>query len=174
MKRLLILALMLFAAGAASAHEGHDQAAAPEAPRGAPGPRAEGATPDFEVVAVLQGGQLVVYLDRYANNEPVAGARVEVDSDAFGAEATPASDGVYVIERVPFTAPGTYPLVFTVRAGGAADLLHGLLEVPAPAPGSLHPTESARSRTILASTGVVLFAAAGWVWSRRLRKPPGA
>jgi hypothetical protein len=41
--------------------------------------RAVAATEEFEVVAVLEGKNLVVYVDRFASNEPVAKARVEVE-----------------------------------------------------------------------------------------------
>ncbi len=174
MRPVLLLVTIVLASGGASAHEGHDHAAEPAPPRAAAAPRAEGATPDFEVVAVLEGERLVIHLDRYATNEPVVGAQVEVDSGAFGAAASAAKDGVYVVERVPFLAPGTYPLVFTVRAGDAADLLHGLLEVPPQADKTV-----SRARGVgpwaLASGGLVAVAGvAGWAWKRRNRPQRGA
>ncbi|MCL4801524.1 MAG: hypothetical protein KJ025_18175, partial [Burkholderiales bacterium] len=79
MRHILLLVTIALASAGASAHEGHDHAAEPTAPRAAAAPRAEGATPDFEVVAVLEGERLVVHLERYATNEPVVGAQVEVD-----------------------------------------------------------------------------------------------
>jgi cobalt-zinc-cadmium efflux system membrane fusion protein len=51
-------------------------------------PRAVAATEDFEVVAVLEGKQLVVYVDRFASNEPVAKAKVEIEG--AGLKGSPA------------------------------------------------------------------------------------
>lgn len=173
MRHILLLVTIALASAGASAHEGHDHAAEPTAPRAAAAPRAEGATPDFEVVAVLEGERLVVHLDRYATNEPVVGAQVEVDSGPFGAAAAAAGDGVYVVERAPFRAPGVYPLVFTVRAGDATDLLHGLLEVPPQVDETASRTRSA-GPWALASGGLVAAGVAGWAWKRRNRPQQGA
>jgi MYXO-CTERM domain-containing protein len=42
-------------------------------------PRAQAATEEFEVVAALEGKKLVVYLDRFASNEPVTKPRWRVE-----------------------------------------------------------------------------------------------
>jgi hypothetical protein len=42
-------------------------------------PEALPASEAFEVVAVLEGKKLLLYVDRFASNEPVAKAKVEVD-----------------------------------------------------------------------------------------------
>ena len=56
-------------------HGGEDHGAPP--PPVSPGvaPRALAATEEFEVVAALEGKQLVVYVDRFASNEPVVKAK---------------------------------------------------------------------------------------------------
>lgn len=181
MKPGLAFAVAAALAGAdAPAHEGHDHSRAPAQQSQQVAPRAEGASPEFEVVAVLQDRRLIVYLDRYDSNQPVADATVEVDSDAWSAVAKPIAGGVYVVESVPFEAPGVVPLVFTVRVGEAADLLHALLELSAPAAAPSHAlagragrlAEWAHGRIALAgwSGGALALAgiaAAGWFWRRR-------
>ena len=87
----IVLALLL--AGNAFAHGGEDHgdgAAATPAAAVEAGPRATAASEDFELVALTQGDKLLIYLDRFATNEPVAGAaeinhRVEAAPDRAAA-----------------------------------------------------------------------------------------
>lgn len=96
-------------------------------------PRLEANSDLFELVAELKGGQLRIYLDRYASNEPVADASVEVELDNFKALAAyQATAGHYLLEAPDFLealgTPGEHPLVFTILAGDDADLLNGMLD----------------------------------------------
>ena len=45
-------------------------------------PRAEAASEQYELVAIARGGDLVIYLDRFATNESVDGASIEVETPA--------------------------------------------------------------------------------------------
>lgn len=133
-------ALFVAALGAAplpaNAHGGEDHApAAPQAAAGMPAePRIEAATPDLALLGVLRGDRLVVYLDRHATNEPVPDARIEVEDGGRKAVAAVTEPGTYEARADWLATPGSHALVFTVEAGGIADLLTGKLEVPAPAP----------------------------------------
>ena len=70
-----VLVAMLVMAGGAAAHEGHDHAdqAKSVAQMGAT-PRLEATSGPFELVALLQKGELVIYLDGVETNAPIAGA----------------------------------------------------------------------------------------------------
>lgn len=45
------------------------------------------ASADFELVAVVEDSKLMLYLDHFASNEPVADAKLEIESGAFKAMA---------------------------------------------------------------------------------------
>ncbi|HMM52875.1 MAG TPA: hypothetical protein PKD87_14845 [Burkholderiaceae bacterium] len=116
--------------GAALAHEGHDHADAP-VPSVAVAPRASARTDDFELVAALEDGQLAIYLDRFATNEPVADAQVEVDEGAGAIAAPQVAPGVYRVPGARSAVPGSHALTVSVQAGDVSDLLMVTLDVPA-------------------------------------------
>ncbi|MFG1481133.1 HlyD family efflux transporter periplasmic adaptor subunit [Xanthobacter sp. V4C-4] len=168
-----LLGAIALAVGA-SAHEGHDHGAPPPAPVTALAPRAEAATADFELVAVLRGNTLTIHLDRFADNAPVEGATIEVDTPAGVRAATPAGPGAYVL-AAPFAArPGGHDLAFTVTAGDAVDVLTGTLTVPPPAVDAPAAPPAALAQfggipvAILAGL-LIGFAAGALVTSRRRR-----
>lgn len=91
--------------------------------------RSEAQSELFELVAASGNGQLTVFLDRYATNEPVTGAKVEVESGNWKAVAQENGDGSYRVKTEQFGKPGRYPLQFTVQAGADADLMETTLVV---------------------------------------------
>ncbi|MFG1228340.1 efflux RND transporter periplasmic adaptor subunit [Xanthobacter wiegelii] len=122
--------------GPAAAHEGHDHGAPPPPPLTTLAPRAEAASADFELVAVLRDGTLTIHLDRFADNAPVEGAAIEVDTPEGSQAAKPSGPGTYVLPA-PFAAsPGAHDLAFTITAGDTVDVLAATLTVPAAAPTS--------------------------------------
>ncbi|MBP2147542.1 MULTISPECIES: efflux RND transporter periplasmic adaptor subunit [Xanthobacteraceae] len=125
-----LLAGLVLATGA-MAHEGHDHGA-PAAPQVTSlAPRAEAASADFELVAVLRDGILAIHLDRFTDNAPVDRATIEMDTPEGAQTAKPEEPGTYVV-AAPFAAkPGTHDLAFTVTAGGTVDVLATTLTVPA-------------------------------------------
>jgi hypothetical protein len=95
-------------------------------------PRVEAHTEAFELVAELRAGELAIVVDRYASNEPVLGARLEVESGPLKAIAAFRTEqGDYVITDAALlkalAAPGEHGLVFTLVAGADSDLLDGTL-----------------------------------------------
>ncbi|SIQ06629.1 hypothetical protein SAMN05421829_102154 [Aromatoleum tolulyticum] len=113
-------------------HEGgHDHDEAQPVASGPAVPRFEAHSELFEVVGVVSRGALALTLDRYASNEPVPDAQIELESGSFKAQ------GEYVPERqlyrfaaAPFAAPGSYPVTLTITAGDDVDLLAADLVVP--------------------------------------------
>ena len=90
----------------------------------------------FELVATLTGGTLSIFIDRFASNEPVLQAQVEVESGGLKAQAKFQADvGHYAIDDPAMlqklSARGEHPLVITVLAGKDSDLLDAVLRVPA-------------------------------------------
>ena len=134
MKRIAVLAFFFALVSAlaghpALVHPGHDDAPAPAS--GTAAPRAEAHSDLFELVATVRNGAAVLYLDRFATNEPVMGASIEVGEGDTTAKATPQPDGTYRLEAPWLARPGRHELVFTVTAGDEADLLNASLDLPA-------------------------------------------
>lgn len=168
MKKILLIALLL--SFPALAHEGEDHGpAAVTAPASAPEPRLEAQSPDFELLAVLKEGTLTLYLDRYASNEPVSGAKIEVESGTHKAIAKAAGDGTYTLPAPWLDTPGHYEMNFTIDAGDTADLLAGVFAVGDGATGHA----SSRWKKIAAwGAGAIIFAALALFLRRRRRARP--
>jgi membrane fusion protein, heavy metal efflux system len=123
------------------AHEGHDldTAAAAGGPRSQP--RLVADSEAYELVAVLEGRRLVIYLDRFEDNSPVTDAHIAVGIDDETVPAEAAGDGTYSVISTRFERGGLVELVFDIKAPAADDLLIGKLSLPVAAPtgGSASP-----------------------------------
>jgi len=129
---ILTLFAAIFAGGAALAHEGHDHGSEAPPPSAAL-PRGSAVSADFELVAVLRNGELTIYLDRFATNEPIAGAGVEVETPEGAKNAEARDDGSYRLDAPWAKAGGHYDLIFTVTSGETVDVLPLTIDVPQPA-----------------------------------------
>ncbi len=115
-----------FVPAPALAHEGHDD---PE-----PvviedvSPRAEARSDLFEMLAVADDGRLMIYLDKFIGNEPVAGADIEILADDEFELVAELAPGAYAVPWDP--EPGSYELTFIVLAGDIDDLLILTIEIP--------------------------------------------
>lgn len=165
---VFIAALLLAAQAWSHGGEDHSHDAAPALAQDA-APRAVAQTEDFELVAVLAGGRLTVYLDRYADNAPIADAEIELESGAAKAVAVQMAPGVYALPGDPFARPGKHPLTFSVQAGDTADLLTATLELAAPVALAAHET-GWRAWTLWGAAGSLLLASVGLVAVRRKQK----
>lgn len=161
-----LAAATLVAAAPVRAHEGHGDEA-PAALSIPLAPRAETETDQIELLAVLDSGQLTFYIDRWATNEPLADARVEVDGAGIKAVATQSGPGVFVLPA-PALTPGKHALTVTVEAGELADLLSVNLSLPAPDLPLEHPTGPAQW-TVWGIAGTLVVAGVGLVALRRRR-----
>lgn len=95
-------------------------------------PRIETKSEAFELVAELRASELSIVVDRFETNEPVLGAKLEVESGALKAVAAfRAEQGDYVVADAAMlkalAAPGEHGLVFTLVADKDSDLLDGTL-----------------------------------------------
>ena len=141
-------ALAFLALGAPlTAHEGHDHdAGAVAIPLESAAPRLEASSSAFELVAIRLNGALTIWLDRFATNEPVTDAVIEVETPAGPQTATPTPDGAFTLPAPWAQKPGRYDLIFTVTAGGDVDVLTGALETPKPEAAA--PAATARPRDL--------------------------
>lgn len=137
----LILAVtmtMVFPAwGGGDSSDGHTHAAPEPMVIKASAPRAAAVSEEFEAVVVLDGRKLVLYLDRFASNEPVAGATVEIEGAGLKGIAMESSPGIYAIDAAAIT-PAKHPLTISIEAGDSADLLSATLDVTPPLTGVVH------------------------------------
>ncbi len=95
-------------------------------------PRVEAKSETFELVAELRTSELAILVDRYESNEPVLGAKLELENGPLKAVAAfRAEQGDYVVTDAAMlkalSAPGEHGLVFTLVAGKDSDLLDGML-----------------------------------------------
>jgi cobalt-zinc-cadmium efflux system membrane fusion protein len=135
----IVAALLLTLVPVASAHEGHDHGP-PEAAAGTLAPRVATRSEMFQLVGILRGDRLVIYLDRAATNEPVTTADIAV---TIGDAADPVNaewgaEGTYTLTSPQFKTAGPIELVFSITGDAGEDLLAGTLTVPgegAAAPG---------------------------------------
>lgn len=137
------------------ADEGHDHGAAPAAAEGQASPRVSAHSDLFELVGIVEKGQMTVYLDRYATNEPVTNAKIEFEAGANKGVASPQPDGTYLIKFDALSKPGELPFSFTVAAGSDTDLLAGELHVEDP-----HAHEEAAAKPWLRWAGLAAAALA--------------
>lgn len=112
----------------AQAGPGHDHGEAAPATGGPALPRFAAVSEAFELVGVLQGQQLTLYLDRAADNAPVAGAQIELEIAGAKFKAEPRDDAYEVLLAEP-PKPGLLPITATVTAGPDVDLLAGELDL---------------------------------------------
>lgn len=124
----------LLLAGTAVAHEGHDHGAPPPPVTNTIAPRIDASSNDFEIVAIVRGDRLRLYLDTFKTNEPVRDAEIEVDTAAGILKAVADRDGAYEVAAPWLLRPGTYDLAITVQASGIVDVLTGTLTVPPSTP----------------------------------------
>ena len=128
---LIALVILLMTALTAWAGPGHDHGDEPAAAAGTGSPRFTAHSDLFEAVGVLTADELAITLDRYATNEPVLKATIELEAGSYKAVATFHNEhGDFSIPATAFKKPGTYAIVLTVTAGEQTDLLTGELVVP--------------------------------------------
>jgi membrane fusion protein, heavy metal efflux system len=122
LRALAVTAILCGTIAPALAHEGHDHEEQQPVSAGAL-PRGEADSGAFEIVAIVHGENLEIYLDRFATNEPVAGATVEVESPGGPVKAVAGADGTYRVAAPWLAKSGRTDLIFTVTAGDTTDIL---------------------------------------------------
>jgi cobalt-zinc-cadmium efflux system membrane fusion protein len=133
----------------AAAHEGDDHGA--PALTATPGlPRLAAKSELYELVAVLNGDHLTIYLDKVEDNAPVTGANISVriEGEPVAAEAT--ANDTYVVASKLFGGRAPVELIFDIKSPLGDDLLIGTLPLPqtasAPSPTRWYERLSAALR----------------------------
>ena len=134
-------------------------------------PRVTSQTDQFELVGVLDGKVLTLYLDHFATNAPVTKAEIEVASGSWKATATEIAPATYTVAADSLTQTGKHPLTVTVLAGEASDLMDATLEVGSATPVTATQQLSQNtSKWAVWSGAAVLLLAAIWLLVARSRK----
>jgi membrane fusion protein, heavy metal efflux system len=107
------------------AHEGHDHDdSARAALASSTYPRVTAQSELYEVVGILKGERLLIYLDRAATNEPVTDAKVRVTiGDGEAIDAAPAETGIYAVSSPRLSGTGSVEVIFAITASSGDDLL---------------------------------------------------
>lgn len=130
MRTLLIpLALMLVLLAPVHADEGHSHDAPAAAPSGPALPRFSAVSDVFELVGVVNEKQIAIYLDRFADNSPVPGARLDMEVGGKKVAVAAIAPGEYRATLAEELKPGVTPVTVTVEAGAETDLLAGDIDV---------------------------------------------
>lgn len=175
----LAAALLSSAPATAADDHGHDHGNASPAATGTALPRFAAVSEIFELVGVLDGKQITLYLDRFADNTPVPNAEIELEIGGakFKAQAAQGREAAAEYEVVLAEAPkpGVLPITATVTAGGEVDLLAGELDLHEEA----HAHEAAHTHSwkeyagwaagAIAALALLLVVGRRWMASRPLR-----
>ncbi len=116
----------------ASAHEGHkhDQEIKPQS-NVAAAPTLTAVSENYELVAIVQGRQMTVYLDQFESNAPVLDADLDFDFSGTGVKATRNADGTYSVALPKnIDLKSSIPVTVTILAAAGPDLLSGDLVIP--------------------------------------------
>lgn len=172
MKTPLLLAactaLALLAASPSFADEGHDHG--PAAPASVALPRFAAVSESFELVGVLSGKQLTLYLDRADDNSPVRGAQIELDIAGAKYQAQPHGEAEYEVVLPAAPQPGVVAIAATVTAGNEADLLAGELDLHEAAPAAAAQAPAWKRYGPWAAGAVAGLAVLAWA-VRRMAAP---
>ena len=170
-------ALGLLAAAAASlpahAHEGdaHDDHGDEHAAPAAAGalPRFAAVSPAFELVGVVDGRQLTLYLDRFDDNSPVENATIELALGSQTVAVEHHAGGEYEATLAQRLPPGELTVKARVTTGATTEQLAGELDLhePAPAPAAqdAHRPWPLAGWALAAAVGAL----AAWGLARRRR-----
>ena len=124
-----LLVATTFIASTAWAGDGHDHGDTAPATAGEALPRFTAESETFELVGVLSGKQITLYLDRFADNSPVRDAQIELEIGSAKFIAKKHGEDEYEVVLPEAPKPGMLPITVTVTAGKEADLLAGELDI---------------------------------------------
>lgn len=164
---LLWLSAALFSAGAV-AGPGHDHGDAPAEAASTATPRFYAVSDVFELVGLVDGKRVTVYLDRFADNSPVSDARVDLEIGGIKVALQAGAAGVLegTLERT--FGNGMFPVVANVTAGRDVDLLAGELDLHAKAPDAAAHAHGWQEYAGIAGAAALLLVAA-LLLARRMR-----
>jgi cobalt-zinc-cadmium efflux system membrane fusion protein len=166
---IIFIAFNCFTPTWAAGDHSHDT---PAAASGATSPRISSHSDLFELVGIVENSEMKIYLDRYASNEPVTDAKIDVEAGAAKGTAIAQADGSYSFKHEVLNQPGTLSVSFVVAAGNDTDLLAGDLVIADPHAEDDHADENRPWLRWAAYAGAALLLAAmaAAAWRNRRRK----
>jgi hypothetical protein len=111
------------------AGDGHDHGEAPTSATGSARPRFTAISETFELVGVLNGKQLTLYLDRVTDNSPVKDAKLKLELGGVKVDVKPHGEGEFEATLAQELKPGEITVSAMVVAGQETDLLAGDLDI---------------------------------------------
>lgn len=139
-----ILPLAVWAAwpSTARAGDGHDHGDGAKEPAAAALPRFTATSEAFELVGVIDGKQLTLYLDHAPTNAPVKGAQLSLNIGGAQLAAKAQGDGEFTATLAQEPKPGVTPVTATITAGNESDLLAGEIDIHADEHADTHVDRS--------------------------------
>lgn len=160
------LALAALAYAPAQADDGHNHDAAPAVSAGPALPRFAATSELFELVGVVNGKQLTVYLDRFEDNAPVKGANLELDIGGAKVALKEHEPGEFEGSLASEVKPGVTAVTATVVAGKDSDILVTELDVHEEAHVDAAHSHGWREYAGWGAAALVVIAALGWALRR--------
>lgn len=158
LKALCIAAILGLTAVLAIAGAGHDHGESPAAVAGPMQPRFIASSELFELVGVLNGTTLTLYLDSAEDNSPLQEAQLEIEIGGAKVEIKGVGEGLFEAQLSSLPKEGLLSVTATVVAAIGSDLLVGELDIHTDT--NTHPPEAeakAQFKTIAGwGVGVVL------------------
>ncbi len=164
---IVFIAFHFFAPAWAAGDHSHDK---PAATSSAASPRVSSHSDLYELVGIVENSEMKIYLDRYASNEPVTDAKIEVEAGAAKGSALAQADGSYSFRHELLGQPGTLSVSFVVAAGKDSDLLGADLVITDPHAADGHLDANRSWLRWAAYAGAVLLVAAAAIASFRRRR----
>lgn len=117
----------------ATAGDGHDHGPAVSVTSSRALPRFTAESDLFELVGVINGKQVTLFLDHAVDNAPVNGAKLEVELGGVKLEIKPHGDGEFEATLAQALTYGVLAVTASVTTAKASDLLAGELDLHQPA-----------------------------------------
>ena len=108
---------------------GHDHGEAAPQAQGTALPRFVAVSEDLEMVGIVNGKQLTIYLDRFTDNSPVNDAQIEIDIAGSTYKAEKHGEGEYEVILKDTLKPGVLAITATIQAGELNDLMAAELDL---------------------------------------------
>lgn len=125
----ILAAAVLTATMPALAGDGHDHGEALPSAAGPAAPRFASASEAFELVGVVEGKHLSLYLSRYGDSSPVKDARLEIELGGVKIPVEAHAEGQFEAQLAAAPKAGVIPVAATIYAGEESDLLAGELDI---------------------------------------------
>lgn len=148
------------------AGEGHDHGDAPAAAGGPAKPRFTATSEAFELVGVVNGKNITLYLDHAADNSPVKDAKLELELGGTKVPVQPHGEGEFEATLVAELQPGVISVAATVVAGTVTDPLAGNLDIHADTHADATKRPSWKTYGLWAAAGLLVLAAIAFVAGR--------